>query len=245
MGTLGPEIKKNRRPLHRDVADTLVERIVSREYPEKSLLPTERELCESMGVSRTVIREAIKLLETQGLVRIEHGRGTLVQEPDASTVGDSLRLLLRRNNHLTEDLMEVRKILEFGVVALAAQKRSEANLTAMQGCIQIMREKPGETEGYVDADVEFHAEIARAAQNPVLLVLLEPLGELLRKSRSETFSGPRMVKLRTRQHEEIFEAIRDRDVVRAQNGMNQHLGDTQKDLERRRRLAAGVRPKAS
>ncbi len=163
---------KARPPLHREVAELLSERILSGEFPEKSLLPTERELCGSMGVSRTVVREAVKFLESRGLIRIERGRGMIVQEPQSGAVSETLKLALRRHEHVIEHLMEVRKMLEVGMAGLAAERRTQENLDAMSACLTVMREKPGEPEGYVDADVQFHAEIVRAAKNPVSLVLL-------------------------------------------------------------------------
>lgn len=221
---------KPRLPLHREIAEVLSERIISGEYPTKSLLPTERELCESMGVSRTVIREAVKSLESRGLVRIDHGRGTMVQEPQTSHLGESLKLLLRRRADVMQDLLEIRQVLEVGIAALAAERRTEANLEAMRRWLDVMRQKPDAPEGYVDADVEFHAEIARATQNPVVLVLLEPLAELLRESRKKSFSGPEVVKLRTRQHEEIFEHILACEADAAREAMRLHLAEVKDDL---------------
>ncbi len=227
--------------LHRIVAEALVDRILSNVYPENSLLPTERELCTDMGVSRTVVREAIKLIETQRLVRIEHGRGTIVQPPDPGLVKDSLELLLRRGGHAMEDLMEARKIIEVGMAGLAAERRTDTNLQAMQRCIETMRTKPGEPEGYVEADVEFHSEIARAARNPLFALLINALAGPLRKSRIESFSGPSMVRLRVRQHEQIFNAIEKQDVATAQAAMSGHLSDTEKDLARRKKARANGR----
>jgi len=228
-----PAIIKAREPLHREVARILSERIISGDCPERSLLPTERELCKDMGVSRTVIREAIKFLESRGLVRIERGRGTVVQEPHAGPLTETFKLLLRRRGDVLKDLVEVRKILEVGIAGLAAERRSESHLRGMERALETMRQKPSAPEGYVDADVAFHAEIARASQNPVVLVLLEPLADLLRESRLITFSGPRMVKLRTRQHEQIYKRIRAGDAEGAREAMSRHLTDTERDLLRR------------
>ncbi len=224
---------KARPPLHREVAEILSERVISGEFPEKSLLPPERELCESLGVSRTVVREAIKFLESRGLVRIERGRGTVVQEAHAGPLGETLKLLLRRRRHVLEDLLEIRKILEVSIAGLAAERRGEEHLKDMEQALRTMREKPGAPEGYVDADVAFHAAIARASENPVVLVLLEPLSDLLRESRISSFSGPRTVRLRTRQHQEIFDRIQARDAEGARDAMSRHLTDTEKDLARR------------
>lgn len=227
-----------RPPLHREVAEILSERIISGEFPENSLLPPERELCESLGVSRTVVREAIKFLESRGLVRIDRGRGTAVQEAHTGPLGETFKLLLRRRGHVLEDLLEIRKILEVGIAALAAERRSEAHLKEMEQALKTMRERPGEPEGYVDADVAFHAAIARASRNPVVLVLLEPLADLVRESRISSFSGPRMVRLRSRQHEEILNCIRKRDADGARDAMSRHLTDTEKDLARRAKAQA-------
>lgn len=195
-------LPRARRSLSREVSDVLAERIVAGEFKPDSLLPPERELCETLGVSRTVVREAVKALENSGLVRIEHGRGTVVREANSTAVTASLKMLLRRRGDVAAHLTEVRRILEAGMVALAARRRTEKNLQRMADALQTMREKPDQVEGYVDADVEFHAEIARAAQNPLLLILLEPLSELLRESRIQSFSGAGVVRQRTRQHEE-------------------------------------------
>lgn len=227
-----PRIKKDQQPLHKTVAEILSERIFSGEFPENSYLPPERELVERLGVSRTVIREAIKLMESKGLIRIERGVGTAVAEARHDRVAESLKVLLRRKGPMLKHLIEVRALLEVGMTGLAAQRRTQENLAAMGRCLEIMRKKPSEPTGYVDADVEFHSEIARAAQNPALLLLLEPLSDLLRESRIVTFSGPQTVRLRIKQHEEIYQMIQLQDVEGAKAAMNRHLADTAKDLQK-------------
>lgn len=235
MELASPGLGKPRISLHREVAELLAERIISGEFPAKSLFPAERELCATLNVSRTVVREAAKVLESRGLVRIERGRGTIVQEVQSGPLADSLKVLLQRGSHELENLLEVRKMLEVGIAGLAAQRRSEEQLEAMRQALETMRQNPSKPEGYVDADVAFHAEIARAAQNAVVGVLLQPLTDLLRESRMKSFSGPRMVRLRLRQHEEIFERIKARDSQGAQEAMARHLSDTEKDLARQQR----------
>lgn len=227
-----PRIEVAKQPLHKKVVEVLSERIFSGEFPENSYLPPERELGESLGVSRSVIREAIKLMESKGLIRIERGIGTAVAEAKHDRVSESLKVLLRRKGHMLKHLMEVRALLEVGMAGLAAQRRTARDLAAMERCLDIMRENPADPAGYVDADVDFHLEIARAAQNPALLLLLEPLSELLRESRLATFAGPRTVRLRITQHEEIYRMIQMQDEEGARTAMSRHLGDTGRDLER-------------
>jgi GntR family transcriptional repressor for pyruvate dehydrogenase complex len=225
--------------LHKEIAETLTEKIISGELPAHALLPPERVLIQQMGVSRTVVREAIKLLESRGLVRVERGRGTVVQEPRPDTVTDSLRLLLRRRDVKIEQLLELRAILESGIAGLAAERRTEADLGAMRQALDIMSHVPHKPEGYIYADLDFHAAIARAAQNPLLSPLLQPLEELLLESRVATFSGSHMVKVRTAQHREIYEKIAARDARGARAAMRRHLADTVKDLEHHQRTCKG------
>jgi len=219
-----------RRALHKDVAEIISEKIIAGEWRPNSFLPTEAELCQQMGVSRTVIREAIKVLENSGLVRIDRGFGTVVLEAHHDSVSRPLKILLRRKASELKHLIEVRKIIEVAIAGLAAQRRSPENLQGMERALKVMRENPGDSIGYVDADLEFHAEIARATKNPTLLMILEPLGELLRQSRIASFSGLRISRIRTQQHEAIFECIRRGDPQAAQAAMNEHLSDTEKDL---------------
>jgi len=221
---------ESRRALHKDVAEIISEKIIAGEWPAHTFLPSEAELCKKMGVSRTVIREAIKVLENSGLVRIDRGFGTVVLEAHHDSVSRPLKLLLRRKAGELKHLMEVRKIIEVAVAGLAARRRSQENLKALEQALQIMREQPGDSEDYVNADLVFHAEIARATKNPTVLIILDPLRELLRKSRIASFSGSSISRLRTKQHETIFECIRQGDAQGAQAAMSEHLGDTERDL---------------
>lgn len=231
-GMSGPLVGKLRKALTEQVADVLTERIVSGEFAENSLIPSERQLCESLEVSRTVIREAVKSLESQGLVRIERGRGTVVQEPQYGPLTDALKMLLRRREHLLDDLLELRKILEVHMVMRAAERRTEVNLKAMELYLTKMRKNLSKPLGYVSADLDFHMEIARATQNPVLLILLEPVSDLLRESRRSSYSGLKVSRLRVKQHEQVLAYIRRRDGEGARAAMIKHLADTERDLHR-------------
>ena len=221
-----------RPPLHKEVAEILSEKIISGKFPENTFLPPERELCKSLGVSRTVVREAIKVLESKELVRIKRGFGTLVTEPHHDHVSRSLALLLRRNGYVVNHLTEVRALLEVGMAGLAAARRTPENLAAMKGYLQTMHDRPAHPEGYVDADLEFHYEIARATQNPIFLILLEPFSDLLRQSRIASFLGPKMVLLRTKEHQAVFRMIKRQDIEGAKTAMSKHLRATLVDLEK-------------
>lgn len=225
---------KPRPVLHTKVAEIISEQIISGKYPPNTLLPPEPQLCQRMGVSRTVIREAVKRLESSGLVHVRRGIGTTVLDARHDSVSRPLKILLRRRNNSVQDLLEVRKIVEVGIAGLAAQRRKRENLQSMEQAIRMMHDTPGEPEGYIHADLGFHTEVARATQNPTFLIILEVFQELLRESRVASFSGPRVVLMRAAQHDRIYQAIRKRDVRGAQVAMLDHLIATQRDLSKRK-----------
>lgn len=223
---------KPRPLLHKEIAEIISEQIISGKYPANTFLPPEPVLCKQMGVSRTVVREAIKHLESGGFVHISRGIGTKVLEARQESISRPLKIFLRRKSNSLQDLLELRKILEVAIAALAAERRTPENLRLMERAIQVMSERPDQPAGYVDADLDFHVEIARATQNPTFSIILDPLRDLLRESRAASFSGPRMAETRMRQHKKILETIRKRDVAGARQAMSQHLTSTQRDLAR-------------
>jgi DNA-binding FadR family transcriptional regulator len=222
-----------RQSLFKEVAEIVSRRITSGEFPKNAYLPPERELCKAFGVSRTVVREAIKSLESYGLVQVERGKGVLVIDGQEKHLSRSIKRLVEQKGYMVQHLMEFRHILEVAIAGLAADRRTQANLAAMKRWLKIMQEKPGEPAGYVDADVEFHNELVRASQNPTLLILLEPISDLLRDSRIASYSGIRRVSLRTKQHEEILRMIEERNAEGARLAMAKHLSDTVSDLAER------------
>jgi GntR family transcriptional repressor for pyruvate dehydrogenase complex len=153
-------------------------------------LPPERELCSRLGVSRTVVREALNLLEARGLISIEHGRGAVVSGGSPRAVRDTLGLLLRVQPKTLWELLEMRGILEVEVAGLAAERAGPEDVEEMRLQLDRMRDSIEVPEGYVDADVEFHALLARGARNEVLLMMLEPVVDLLRASRRVSAALP-------------------------------------------------------
>src|SRR5919199_1277395 len=117
-------------------ADQLLEMVISGGLEPGERLPPERELCAHLGVSRTVVREALNLLEARGLISIEHGRGAVVSGGSPRAVRDTLGLLLRVQPKTLWELLEIRKILELEVAGLAAGRAEEGDLRGMRGQLQ-------------------------------------------------------------------------------------------------------------
>ena len=195
-------------------------------------LPPERELCERLGVSRTVVREALNLLEARGLISIEHGRGAVVSGGNTDAVRDALEVVLRVRPKVLWELLEMRAILEVGISGLAAERATEEDTDAMRVQLERMAALIDVPEGYVDADVEFHALLARAARNGVLLTMLEPIVDLLRASRRVSASRRPGSALRALgEHEEILRRVEAGDAGGAEREMRAHLANTVKDIE--------------
>jgi GntR family transcriptional regulator, transcriptional repressor for pyruvate dehydrogenase complex len=212
-------------------AEELLEMVISGGLRPGERLPPERELCERLGVSRTVVREALNLVEARGLISIEHGRGAVVSGGGPRAVRDTLGLLLRVQPKTLWELLEMRGILEVEVAGLAADRAGLKDVGAMRAQVEKMRASIGAPEGYVDADVEFHALLARAAQNGVLLTMLEPVVDLLRASRRVSAARPGNAQRALGEHERILACVEAGDAGWARREMRGHLANTAGDIE--------------
>ena len=195
-------------------------------------LPPERELCERLNVSRTVVREALNLLEARGLISIEHGRGAVVSGGNTDAVRDALGVILRVRPKALWELLEMRKVLEVEIAGLAAERAGEEEVDAMRAQLERMAAAIDAPEGYVDADVEFHAQLARGVRNGVLLTVLDPIVDLLRASRRLSATRRPGSALRALgEHEEMLRRVEAGDAEGARREMRAHLANTVKDSE--------------
>jgi DNA-binding FadR family transcriptional regulator len=227
------------------VAQDVARRILDGEYAAGQRLPTESELQHSWGVSRSVVREAMKMLASQGLVRIEQGRGTFVTNTPQAPLSAQLELTLRRGTPHhgagteTPDewthLLDVRRVLEVAVAERAAEHATDADFAAMEAAMAEMREKPDEPTGYVDADLAFHRVLADATGNPLWPALLNSLNDLLRRYREAGFRGVDSALLAAQQHQVVLEAVRAGDGKAAAAAMQVHLERSEQDLKPRGR----------
>ena len=209
----------------------MLEMVISGGLEPGERLPPERELCSYLGVSRTVVREALNLLEARGLISIEHGRGAVVSSGSSRAVRDTLGLLLRVQPKTLWELLEIRKILEVEVAGLAAERAGPEDVETMRLQLDRMRESIAAPEGYVDADVEFHALLARGTRNDVLLTMLEPVVNLLRASRRVSAARPGNALRALGEHEEILRRVEAGDAAGARKEMRAHLAKTAEDIE--------------
>jgi GntR family transcriptional repressor for pyruvate dehydrogenase complex len=215
-----------------DMVATILERligdIVSGQFAPGMALPAEGELATTHGVSRTVIREAMRGLRAHSMVEMSRGKPARVRPPDPKAAIASLEMLLRRNRASSLHLVEVRRPLESEIAALAAKRANDVHLQQLENSINELA--AGLTlKQRIDADLKFHRILGEATGNPVFVLLLETLAGFLRESREKTFavSGVEMALMG---HRAIFKAVRSRDSDKAREAMLEHLSLAADDL---------------
>lgn len=211
------------------ISRQLLETIIAGHYQADDMLPSERDLAEMFGVSRSAVREALSSLSNKGIVSIRQGRGTSVNSVDEWNSLDPEVLMLLHGNEVFAQLIEVRQIIEPELAALAAHNISAQELEELQLASNLP--EIDTIEEHVERDAAFHLMIARASRNKVLQIVLTSISPLLLESRRRTFvvSGE-LAKARA-WHHEIYEAIETGDAEAARQAMAGHIRQVQLALE--------------
>jgi GntR family transcriptional regulator, transcriptional repressor for pyruvate dehydrogenase complex len=226
---------RQRETLTSQLVRALRERIDTGDLKPGDKLPSEQELVERFGVSRTVVREAISSLRASGFVATQQGVGAFVLQrsawpalPADETNPDLLREVV--------NVLELRIALEVEASALAAQRRSDDQLTRMRAALERMAAMIGNAEDAIAPDLHFHQTIAEATGNSHFTHLFSYLGALLiPRARVPTFrfyaSDPvEYLRKVNREHEEIFQAIQRQDSDAARSAMRLHLSNSRERL---------------
>jgi GntR family transcriptional repressor for pyruvate dehydrogenase complex len=213
--------------LYEQITEQIQSRIMAGQLRPGDRLPPERELAGLFGVSRTAVREAVKALHEKGLLEVQPGKGTFISNITDSTsevMRDSLDLIVNvgLENGLV-DLVQVRALLEPGIAAVAAEMASTEDIQAMQKAVETMDTALDDADVYVEADLDFHRALAKATQNSLITILLDPIVDLLREQRKRVFlveGGPERGQYH---HKRILEAVATRNPVAAREAMSVHL----------------------
>lgn len=217
-----------------NVVEQLTHSIISGEVARDSLLPPEREMAERLGVSRSVVREATKILQSRGLLTIRQGIGTVINGVTSEPVRQVFSDTLRGQDDALLKLTEVRLVLEVEIAALAAQRATADDLRKLHSLVQQMDESCDDHTRYARLDVEFHQALAAATQNDLFAVMLESLSSLLHESRQRSLSNAEGVPQQAQVlHRTILEAVAAGDATRAAKWMREHLRSMQQEIEGR------------
>jgi GntR family transcriptional repressor for pyruvate dehydrogenase complex len=206
-------------------------------------LPPERELARQFGVSRTVVREAVRALVAKGLLEVRPGSGTMVRSPTAETITQSMTLFLRAGKPELdyEKVLEVRRVLEVEIAGLAAERRTAKDLEEMEEILHEASEIQDDRDRFAKSDVDFHAALARATHNELFSLLLDSVVDIMIKVRQMGFDVPGMPVRALKHHRAILEQVKASDPQRARQAMREHLIESEETIRQALALqAAGM-----
>ena len=188
-------------------------------------LPPERELAGQFGVSRTVVRDAIKTLSGRGILRVKRGAGNFVAAPQEGAPAGlgAFAEGLSLGGEGFGDLFEVRKVLEAQAAQWAARRRSDHHVGRLRGIVEEAYGHADDPDVLDETDARFHVAVAEASQNLVLVRVMFTLLDLLATIRRETLDIAGRGRLSLDEHERIIEEIEARDPEAARGAMLAHL----------------------
>jgi DNA-binding FadR family transcriptional regulator len=207
------------------VAEMMLATIRSRGLQPGDHLPSERDLGEQFAVSRTVIREAVRSLAAKGIVASMPGRGLTVAAVDPDSVSESMNLYLRGNHRELpyERVHEVRTTLELDVASLAAQRARDSEVAHLRASHDRLAEVLEDVEQSSLADVTFHRQLAEFTHNPLYVIMLDSIGDVLLEIRRATMGNRKDAEHGYADHGRILAAVARHDPEAARDAMRRHL----------------------
>jgi GntR family transcriptional regulator, transcriptional repressor for pyruvate dehydrogenase complex len=233
-----PRLQRNP-PLADTIAQILLQVILSRRMRPGDEIPSERALSGQFGVSRTVVREALRSLAARGVIEMRPSASPVVAHVSPDVVSDSMRLFLHSTSDTTyAQVYEVRLLFEPELAALAAERATGEDVARLrETCDRLVRaahsvmKAPTRRDDALlrecaTADLEFHAQVARAAHNVIYVILLDAIHDVELAMIAMTMGEPGDIELIEPEHGAILDAIASRDAPRARQAMRSHLSLT-------------------
>src|ERR1700704_3057241 len=208
------------------LAGELRERILNGELAEGAPLPAERELVKQTQMSRATVREALRILEVQNLVRVRAGRagGAFVQRPTTSSMASSVSMLIRGQRIKLADLMETREALEPFCAELAARKRTDEDLALLDRANDDLANPDASLPDFLQANLDWHVGVAMASRNELLIGFMTALSHAIYTGTDNSaFVDDDVRAVTQRAHRSITTAIRSRDAEAAARRMRRHV----------------------
>ena len=186
-------------------------------------LPPERDLAEKFLVSRTSVREALRALESVGLIEIRPGEGTFVREVSVEALVEPLALVLLAQREMIGELFEARRLLEPVIAGLAARRATREEVQEMERILDEQAKEIAAGNTGLAQDAAFHAAIATAAHNRAITRIVHAVMDLLAQSREEAISTPGRPTRSHEDHRRVLDAIRGGDATAAERAMQDHV----------------------
>jgi DNA-binding FadR family transcriptional regulator len=214
-------IKKTR--VAEEVADRIRVLMLDGTFPPGEPLPSERHLAERFGVSRGSIRDALRTLETIGLLETRHGQGTFPHELSVDRLVAPLASVMAYRADLQDELLDVRRMFEPAVARVAALRATDEDLADLQRILETQRQKLKTGQSAIAEDTAFHAVLARSTRNRVVMSIMATLNDLLVESRTHSLEQKGRPARSMDGHEAVVAALRRRDADGASQAMYSHI----------------------
>ncbi len=208
------------------LADHLRQRILDGELSPGEMLPAERLLAEQSRLSRTAVREALRILEIEGLVATRPGRngGTVVRRPNGDAVARSLDVFIRGRRVRFQSVLEAREQIEPICAELAAARRSDEELERLERVTEQVEAVRDDVPAFLSANVEWHLQVARASGNELLAAFMLALAKAVRAATDiDDFNSEAVRDAALRAHRRVLEAIGAQDERGARRAMHRHV----------------------
>lgn len=209
------------------LAAKLRELILSSGLAEGTPLPTERELVAQSGLSRTSVREALRVLETEGLVQTKAGRngGSQVRRPGRESISRSFELFVRSHGVRFEALLEAREAIEPAAAQLAAVHRTDSDLAEMARIHEALGHVSDDIGEHVRLNLAWHRAVMRASQNELLIAFFDAIAQSVQAAtESQALNSAELRRDVVRAHGRVLDAISARDGGAAFRRMQRHVG---------------------
>lgn len=217
--------------LHDAIKERIKWFIVERGLQAGDPLPTEVELVRILGVSRNSLREAMRSLQTLGMVEVRHGYGTFVGNFSMDPLVDGLtfRILsnMKRNIRTVHELLELRQVIESGLIMRVVEKLTAEDVAELRRLVTGMETRATRGEAAPIEDRAFHETLYRPLENGLIIQLLQAFWDIFRIVRDKLPGTPPPLTVTAAQHREILDAVESRDPVAAANAMTQHFRGAQ------------------
>ncbi len=214
-----------RRRLYEDVVHQLQTLISSGRLEPGDQLPSERALADQLAVSRTSVREALRILEARGMIEARPGQGLFVRGRRTEEIVSVLAAYLVRERESFLEVLDVREALERKAAERAAILATQQDVEALKASIVAMQEEILEGRPPLESDGEFHRALAKASRNEVLRQMQDTVLGLMAQRRQDVLNGPHGALLVLHQHVSIYRAVKNRDARLAGDLVSSHLRD--------------------
>ena len=211
------------------VAERLLGLIASRRLGAGDAIPSERELVAAYGVGRSSVREALRMLESRGLIE-SRGNGSFQVAELRNMLDRSFDLLVTVEEADYAELFEVRRILEGEAAALAASRRTKTQIGRMRRHVDDMEHGLSSEQRFITADLHFHLAVAEATRNRVVVHLMNAIRRLLQRSLSSSYHIEGSPERAVEMHRLILEAIHERHPEEARQRMQEHVARVERDI---------------